>query len=73
MNEGGLNRRQIQGWVANRFYYQENIRVKTPLSSPTAPTVRYADAGSGASTTMMARQTGRGASRPGYAWARLRD
>ena len=25
MNEGVLSRRQIQGWVANRFYYQENI------------------------------------------------
>ncbi|GLY65534.1 pyrroloquinoline-quinone synthase PqqC [Amycolatopsis taiwanensis] len=25
MNEGRLNRRQIQGWVANRFYYQESI------------------------------------------------
>jgi pyrroloquinoline-quinone synthase len=25
MNDGRLNRRQIQGWVANRFYYQENI------------------------------------------------
>ncbi len=25
MNEGGLSRPQIQGWVANRFYYQENI------------------------------------------------
>jgi pyrroloquinoline-quinone synthase len=25
MNEGSLSRRQIQGWVANRFYYQENI------------------------------------------------
>jgi pyrroloquinoline-quinone synthase len=25
MNEGRLERRQIQGWVANRFYYQENI------------------------------------------------
>ncbi len=25
MNEGTLSRRQIQGWVANRFYYQENI------------------------------------------------
>ncbi len=25
MNEGRLNRRQIQGWVANRFYYQKNI------------------------------------------------
>lgn len=25
MNGGALSRRQIQGWVANRFYYQENI------------------------------------------------
>jgi pyrroloquinoline-quinone synthase len=25
MNKGRLSRRQIQGWVANRFYYQENI------------------------------------------------
>ena len=25
MNQGGLRPRQIQGWVANRFYYQENI------------------------------------------------
>jgi pyrroloquinoline-quinone synthase len=25
MNEGSLSRRQIQGWVANRFYYQENL------------------------------------------------
>ena len=25
MNDGRLGRRQIQGWVANRFYYQENI------------------------------------------------
>ncbi len=25
MNAGRLSRRQIRGWVANRFYYQENI------------------------------------------------
>jgi pyrroloquinoline-quinone synthase len=25
MNAGSCSRRQIQGWVANRFYYQENI------------------------------------------------
>ena len=25
MNEGKLSRWQIQGWVANRFYYQQNI------------------------------------------------
>ncbi|WP_257004130.1 pyrroloquinoline-quinone synthase PqqC [Streptomyces sp. SA15] len=25
MNEGGLSRRQLQGWAANRFYYQKNL------------------------------------------------
>jgi pyrroloquinoline-quinone synthase len=28
MNQGRLNRRQLQGWVANRFYYQTQIPVK---------------------------------------------
>ncbi|MFZ5512624.1 MAG: pyrroloquinoline-quinone synthase PqqC [Pseudomonadota bacterium] len=28
MNEGRLDRRQIQGWVANRYYYQINIPLK---------------------------------------------
>jgi pyrroloquinoline-quinone synthase len=28
MHEGSLSREQIQGWVANRYYYQKNIPVK---------------------------------------------
>lgn len=28
MNQGYLSRRQIQGWVANRFYYQANLPQK---------------------------------------------
>ncbi len=28
MNRGDLSRRQIQGWVLNRFYYQKNIPIK---------------------------------------------
>lgn len=28
MNEGGLDRRQIQGWVINRYYYQISIPLK---------------------------------------------
>jgi pyrroloquinoline-quinone synthase len=28
MNEGLLSRGQVRGWVANRFYYQENIPLK---------------------------------------------
>src|SRR5205809_218091 len=31
MNEGRLNREQIQLWVANRFYYQKNIPIKDAL------------------------------------------
>jgi pyrroloquinoline-quinone synthase len=42
MNEGLLSRRQIQGWVANRFYYQENIPRKDAaiLSNCPHPEVR---------------------------------
>jgi len=28
MNAGKLSRAQLQGWVANRFYYQKNIPIK---------------------------------------------
>lgn len=28
MNEGGANKEQIHGWVANRFYYQTSIPIK---------------------------------------------
>jgi len=28
MNEGRLDRRQIRGWIANRFYYQKSIPLK---------------------------------------------
>ncbi len=28
MNSGGLNQKQVQGWVANRFYYQISIPIK---------------------------------------------
>jgi pyrroloquinoline-quinone synthase len=42
MNEGKLSRSQIQGWVANRFYYQENIPRKDAaiLSNCPLPEVR---------------------------------
>jgi pyrroloquinoline-quinone synthase len=42
MNEGGLSRRQIQGWTANRFYYQENIPRKDAaiMSNCPLPEVR---------------------------------
>ena len=28
MNEGRLSREALRGWVANRFYYQQNIPIK---------------------------------------------
>jgi pyrroloquinoline-quinone synthase len=42
MNEGRLDRTQIQTWVANRFYYQKNIPVKDAaiLSNCPYPAVR---------------------------------
>jgi pyrroloquinoline-quinone synthase len=42
MNAGGLNRAQIQTWVANRFYYQKNIPIKDAaiLSNCPYPAIR---------------------------------
>jgi len=42
MNDGQLTQRQIQGWVANRFYYQEIIPIKDAaiLSNCPYPEVR---------------------------------
>ena len=31
MHEGGLNREQLQLWVANRFYYQKSIPIKDAI------------------------------------------
>ena len=39
MNAGRLSRRQIQGWVANRFYYQENIPRKDAAILSNCPDV----------------------------------
>jgi pyrroloquinoline-quinone synthase len=42
MNEGKLNQKQLQGWVANRFYYQTCIPIKDAaiLSNCPDPDVR---------------------------------
>ena len=42
MNEGRLSRAQIQGWVANRFYYQKSIPIKDAaiLSNTPNPAIR---------------------------------
>ncbi|GAA0537347.1 pyrroloquinoline-quinone synthase [Saccharopolyspora subtropica] len=39
MNAGQLSRRQIQGWVANRFYYQQNIPRKDAAILSNCPDV----------------------------------
>jgi hypothetical protein len=70
MNEGGLNRRQIQGWAANRFYYQVNLPRKDAAYWRTARIAMYAVAGFSASSTTTARWMGRAASRPGSISAR---
>ncbi len=37
MNEGRLDRAQLQLWVANRFYYQKNIPIKDALLMARCP------------------------------------
>jgi pyrroloquinoline-quinone synthase len=68
MNAGRLSRRQIQGWVANRFYYQENIPRKDAAILSNCDDL--AAAGSGGSSTTTARPAARAASRRGCASAR---
>src|SRR5919198_2005258 len=40
MNDGRLSRRQIQGWVANRFYYQASIPRKDAAILSNCPDLR---------------------------------
>jgi len=37
MNEGKLNRHQLQGWAANRFYYQTQIPIKDAVILANCP------------------------------------
>jgi pyrroloquinoline-quinone synthase len=41
MNAGRLSRRQLQGWVANRFYYQENIPRKDAAILANSPDLEF--------------------------------
>jgi pyrroloquinoline-quinone synthase len=38
MHRGELSRKQLQAWIANRFYYQQNIPVKDALLLSKLPT-----------------------------------
>ena len=42
MHEGRLNRKQLQGWIANRYYYQKTIPMKDAaiLSNCPDPSIR---------------------------------
>jgi pyrroloquinoline-quinone synthase len=41
MNTGGCSRRQIQGWIANRYYYQQNIPRKDAAILANSPDVEF--------------------------------
>ena len=38
MNQGGLSREQLRGWIVNRFYYQQSIPVKDAIILSKLPT-----------------------------------
>ena len=57
MHNGEASREQIQGWVANRVYYQTTIRT------------RVANGCSGSSITTAATVM-TAVSKPGYSWAK---
>ena len=70
MYEGRATREQIQGWVANRFYYQVNIPLKDAAILPTARTAKSAASGFSACSTTTAHRVKTAASKPGCVWAR---
>ena len=70
MNEGVLSRRQIQGWVANRFYYQENIPRKDAAILANCPDREVRRRWIRRILTTTARPERRAASRHGCGWAR---
>ena len=65
LREGKLNREQVQGWVANRYYYKKASRSRTAQSSPTVQTARCAASGLSAFWSRMVRRAARAAMRPG--------
>src|ERR1700747_2328383 len=72
MNEGKLSPWQIRGWVANRFYYQENIPrhdANPPKSPQPAPPPAAGSSASSTTTapTMTALGVAKAASRRGCA------
>ena len=70
MYEGRATREQIQGWVANRFYYQVNIPLKDAAILANCRTGKSAASGSSACWTTTGRRVKTAASKPGCAWAR---
>lgn len=41
MHEGKLSRRQIQGWVANRYYYQKSVPIKDAVIMSKLPSREF--------------------------------
>ena len=73
MNDGRLSRRQIQGWVANRFYYQENIPRKDAAILANCPDREGRRRWIRRILVTTAPRAGRAASKHGCAWARRWD
>jgi pyrroloquinoline-quinone synthase len=70
MYEGRATREQIQGWVANRFYYQVNIPLKDAAILANCPDREIRASGFSACSTTTARPARTAASKPGCASAR---
>lgn len=70
MNAGKLSKKQIQVWVANRFYYQKSIPLKDAAILSNCPEIQCAVSGFSAFSTMMARRLARAGSKTGSSWPR---
>ena len=70
MHNGEASREQIQGWVANRFYYQTTIPLKDAaiMANCPDPHTRRKWCSGSSITTVATVMTA--VSKPGYSWAK---
>lgn len=70
MHNGDATREQIQGWVANRFYYQTTIPLKDAAIMVTARMRRPGANGCSGSSTTTAATARTAGLKPGCGWGK---
>ncbi|STT72993.1 coenzyme PQQ synthesis protein C [Klebsiella pneumoniae] len=70
MHNGDATREQIQGWVANRFYYQTTIPLKDAAIMANCPDAQPGANGCSGSSTTTAATARTAGLKPGCGWGK---